>query len=75
MVILEEITSMTEEDLSTLVTSIDENDIEIISSNGWEQNDPSDVVIDYFAIDDRNVSPPIVPNPTTRLIREDSEVI
>jgi len=65
---------MSEEDLSALVTSIDENDIEIIPSN-----EPMDFIPDYFAMDNRNVHTPSVPiptiNPTARLTREDSEVI
>ena len=69
---------MTEEDLSALVTSIDENDIEIIPSNGSDINEQLDFVNDYFVINDRNVMPPpppIVPIQTPRLIREDPEVI
>ena len=65
---------MTEEDLSALVTSIDENDIEIIPSNGSD----TDFVNDYFVINDRNVNPPpppIVPIQTPRIVRENSEVI
>jgi len=66
---------MTEEDLSALVTSIDENDIEIIPSNGSDISDQLDFVPDHFSIDNRNVNPIIIPTQTTRLIREDSEVI
>jgi hypothetical protein len=66
---------MNEENLSALVTSIDENDIEIIPSNGSEISDQSDFVLDQFVIENRNVNPNIVPIQTTRLIREDSEVI
>jgi len=66
---------MSEENLSALVTSIDENDIEIIPSNGSEINDELDFVPDEFVIENRNVNPNIVPIQTTRLMREDSEVI
>jgi hypothetical protein len=62
---------MTEEDLSALVTSIDENDIEIIPSNGSDISDQLDFVPDHFSID----NPIIIPNQTKILIREDSEVI
>jgi hypothetical protein len=65
---------MTDEDLFSLVTSIDENDIEIIPSN-----EQMDFIPDYFAMDNRNIHTPSVPiqtiNPTARLTREDSEVI
>lgn len=65
-----------DEDFTALVTLIDENDIEIIPSNGSELNDQLEFVPDYFTIDNRNVNPPIpiVPIQTTSLIREDSEV-
>jgi len=63
---------MTEEDLSALVTSIDENDIIIIPSNGSENNDQLDFVPDHFSV---TVNPPIVSSQTTSLIRADSEVM
>jgi hypothetical protein len=65
---------MTEEDLYALVTSIDENDIEILPTNGSETNDQLEFVTDHFAINDRNVNPPIIPVQTIRLNREESEV-
>ncbi|CAF1236454.1 unnamed protein product [Adineta steineri] len=67
---------MSEEDLSALVTSIDENDIEIIPSNGYEINDELDFMPDHFTTDNRNIDtsdetiPPTIPN---NLTREDSE--
>jgi hypothetical protein len=65
---------MTDEDVFSLVTSIDENDIEIIPSN-----EQLDFIPDYFAMNNRNPHTPSVPiqpiNPTARLTREDSEVI
>lgn len=61
---------MAEEDLSALVTSIDENDIIIIPSNGSENNGGFD-----FVPDDFSVNPPIVSIQTRSLIREDSEVM
>ncbi|CAF1147650.1 unnamed protein product [Rotaria sordida] len=64
---------MTEEDISALVTSIDENDIEIIPSNGSEINDQLNFISGHFSIDNRNLNPPIVPIQTTRLNHEDSE--
>ena len=39
---------MTEEDLSALVTSIDENDIEIIPSNGADFTDQLHFMHDHF---------------------------
>jgi Asp-tRNA(Asn)/Glu-tRNA(Gln) amidotransferase C subunit len=65
---------MTEEDLFGLVKSIDENDIEIITSNDSETNDQLEFLLDHFSIDNKNVNPPFVPIQTTSLIREDSEV-
>ena len=65
---------MTEEDLSALVTSIDENDIIIIPSNGSDINDQLDFATDHFTINERRVDPPIVPIQTRRLSREISEV-
>jgi hypothetical protein len=65
---------MTEEDLFGLVKSIDENDIEIITSNDSETNDQLEFLLDHFSIDNRNVNPPFVPIQTTRLTREDFEV-
>ncbi len=67
---------MSEEDLSALVTSIDENDIEILTTNGSDVNDQLDFLSDHFSIDNRNLNSPIVVpiQTTTRLIREDSEV-
>lgn len=68
---------MTEEDLSAMVTSIDENDIIVIPSNDFENNENLDFVPDHFAIDHQavHVNPTIPPNPTRSLIRQDSEVI
>jgi len=65
---------MTEEDLFGLVKSIDENDIEIITSNDSETNDQLEFLLDHFSIDNKNVNPPCVPIQTTRLIRENFEV-
>ena len=67
---------MTDEDLSALVTSIDENDIIIIPSNGSETNDQLDFVPDHFAIDQQSVhvNPSLPPSQTRSLIRQDSEV-
>jgi len=65
---------MTEEDLFGLVKSIDENDIEIITSNDSETNDQLEFLLDHFSIDNKNVNPPFVPIQTTRLIRENFEV-
>ena len=48
---------MTEEDLSALVTSIDENDIEIIPSNDSDNNDEQlEFLPDHFAISQRPVT-------------------
>ncbi|UJR27266.1 hypothetical protein I4U23_008561 [Adineta vaga] len=65
---------MTEIDLSALVTSIDENDIEIIPSNGSELNDQLDFMPDHFAIDNRQMHTSTASIPTIRNVhREDSE--
>lgn len=68
---------MTDEDLSALVTSIDENDIIIIPSNGSDTNDHMDFVPDHFAINQPtvHVNPSLPISQTTSLIRQDSEVI
>ena len=59
-----------EEDLSALVTSIDENDIIVIPSNYDENIDEIDFVPEHFS-----ASPPVVSSQTRSLIREDSEVM
>ncbi|CAF0835441.1 unnamed protein product [Rotaria sp. Silwood1] len=64
---------MTEEDISALVTSIDENDIEIIPSNGSDINDQLNFISEHFSIDNRNFNPPIVPRQTIQLNNDDSE--
>lgn len=66
---------MNEEDLSALVTSIDENDIEIIHSNGSEMGDQLEFLPEYFSSGHNNFSPPLVSIQVPRLDHEDSEVI
>lgn len=70
---------MTDEDVTALVTSIDENDIEIISSDGSEIDHDLDFINEHFSVDERNVNRVNFPipsiNSTVRLTREDSEVI
>ena len=70
---------MTEEDISILVTSIDENGIEIIPSNDSEIDDQLTFVPDHFSIHNRSVNPPVASiqpvHPTIRLNRQESEVI
>ncbi|CAF2353916.1 unnamed protein product [Rotaria sp. Silwood2] len=64
---------MTEEDISALVTSIDENDIEIIPSNDSEINDQLDFISEHFSIDNINLNPPIVSIQPIQINNEDSE--
>ncbi|CAF0756587.1 unnamed protein product [Adineta ricciae] len=52
---------MTEEDLSALVTSIDENDIEIISSNGADFTDQLHFMHDHFAPTSRQMEASLAP--------------
>lgn len=68
---------MSEEDLSAMVTSIDENDIIVIPSNDFENDENMDFVPDHFAIDHQSVhvTPPIPPTQTRSFIRQDPEVI
>ena len=52
---------MTEEDLSALVTSIDENDIEIIPSNGADFTDQLHFMQDHFAPTNRQMETSLAP--------------
>lgn len=55
-----------EDDITRLVTSIDENDIEIIPSN-----EQLEFIPDHFIIENRNsYQPPIIPIQTIRSIDE-----
>ena len=76
--------AMTDEDLARLVMSIDENDIEIIPSNGSESDDQLDFLPNHFALPQEQIPPTVVDHPPTvplpvnttiaRLDSQDSEV-
>jgi hypothetical protein len=63
---------MTDEDLSMLVTSIDENDIEIIPSSDSERNELLTFLSDHFAPNDEVINPPVVPVQTVTTITTNS---
>lgn len=71
---------MTDEELSRLVMSIDENDIEIIPSNGSELDESLDFLPDHFAVRNQEIPPTVVNNPPampspirTSITRSDSQ--
>jgi hypothetical protein len=57
--------AMTDEELSRLVMSIDDNDIEIIPSNGSELGESLDFLPDHFAIRSQVIPPSAIDNPPT----------
>ena len=72
---------MNDEDLLRLVTSIDENDIEIIGSNSSETGDQLEFIPDHFAIRTGTTipvampsEPPTPPSVPVKVDREDPEV-